>query len=371
MAQSESPELGTVLVIGGSGLLGHHIVKKLIESNKTSKIVVLDIDTSHNQIDGVVYINGSITSQEQVSLALKEHSPRVIFHTVSPFPLSENRKKFYEVNVKGTENLLECIQNSSSVKALVYTSSSSVIHNSYTDLIMATEDSPLFFEPDQKVYYSHTKAVAEELILKANRQNGLLTCIIRPASLFGEGDNLLTGNMVGLGAKNVIIGKGTNQFDFTYVGNNAYAQVLAASALVRASGSKDPIPEDQRVDGEAFVVTNDEPWPFWDFARALAVSSGHTVDRSKAKKLNKGVLLFFVGLLEWFYKILTFGTKQPAVKTRMILPTTLERTFDISKAKKRLGYKPQVSIEEGISRTIAWYKTEPGANLGAAEKKAA
>ncbi|KAF2469383.1 sterol-4-alpha-carboxylate 3-dehydrogenase [Lindgomyces ingoldianus] len=360
MADLETPVLGTALVIGGCGLLGHHIVKILIESKVTSKIVVLDVNTAVNLVDGVEYINGSITSSDQVTQVLKQHTPRVVFHTVSPNPLSENRKRFYEVNVGGTQNLLECIKNTTSVKALVYTSSSSVVHNSYTDLIKATEDMPLFFEPAQKVYYSHTKAVAEQMVINSNRQNGLLTTVIRPASLFGEGDHLLTGNMVGLGRKNVIIGSGTNQFDFTYVGNNAYAQMLAAAALVRASTSKEPIPDDERVDGEAFVVTNDEPWPFWEFARALAVAAGYTVDRTKAKMLPKGVLLFFVGLLEWFYKILTLGTRQPAVKTRMILPTTLERTFNIGKAKKRLGYKPQVSIEEGISRTITWYMSQQG-----------
>lgn len=81
------------------------------------------------------------------------------------------------------------------------------------------------------------------------------------------------------------MGSGKNFFDFTYVGNNAYAQVLAASALVRASESEQPIPEDQRVDGEAFVVTNDEPWPFWDFARALAVAAGYKVHKENARSL--------------------------------------------------------------------------------------
>lgn len=44
----------------------------------------------------------------------------------------------------------------------------------------------------------------------------------------------------------------------------------------------------------------------------------------------------------------------------MIIPTTLERTFDISKAKKRLGYKLQVNIQEGINRATAWYIAQGG-----------
>jgi sterol-4alpha-carboxylate 3-dehydrogenase (decarboxylating) len=358
MSEQHSSLLGSVLVIGGCGLLGHHIVKKLLEANNTSKIIVLDVATANNRIAGVEYVTGSITSPEDVTNVLNDYTPRVIFHTVSPNPLSEDRKRFDQVNVKGTQNLLDCIRKHSSVKALIYTSSSSVVHNSYTDLVNVTEDLPLFFWPDQKAYYSHTKALAEVAILKANRTNGLLTTVIRPASLFGEGDHLLTGNMIGLGRKNLIIGGGNNVFDFTYAGNNAYAQVLAAETLIKASQSAEPIPEDMRVDGEAFVVTNDEPWKFWGFARALAIGSGFEVDETKTRHLPLALLVALVGFWECIFGLITFGTRQPSVTRRMIVPTTLERTFDISKAKKRLGYKPQVSIQEGINRATKWYVSQ-------------
>lgn len=278
---------------------------------------------------------------------------------MSPNPLSENRELFFKVNIEGTQNLLDSIKSCPSVHALVYTSSSSVVH-SYTDLVNVTEDLPLFHEPEQKAYYSHTKAVAEEMVLAANRSDGLLTTAIRPACMFGDGDRLLTWNMIGTGRKNLIIGSGENIFDFTYVGNNAYAQVLAASALVHASKSEQPIPEDQRVDGEAFVITNDEPWPFWDFARALAVGAGHEIQKENARSLPRTLLLLLVGIWEWIFKITTFGTRQPGVTRRMIIPTTLERTFDISKAKNRLGYKPQVDMREGINRASAWYIAQGG-----------
>lgn len=67
MATSDVPELGAVLIIGGSGLLGRHIVKQLIEAKNTSKIIVLDINTSVNRVDGVHYETGSITSSVDVA----------------------------------------------------------------------------------------------------------------------------------------------------------------------------------------------------------------------------------------------------------------------------------------------------------------
>jgi sterol-4alpha-carboxylate 3-dehydrogenase (decarboxylating) len=358
MSASETPSVESSLVIGGCGLLGHHIVKKLLESNDNIKVAALDINTDRNRIDGVEYINGNITSREVIQRVISEHRPQVVFHTVSPGALSGNRKRFFDVNVKGTENLLECLKTHSCVKALVYTSSSSVIHSGFSDLNNVTEDLPLFFEPDQKSYYSHTKAMAERMILDANRKHGFLTTSIRPAVLFGEGDIVLTGNMAGLGARNLIIGRGENKFDFTYVGNNAYAQVLAAQALLRASNLPDTIDPSHRVEGEAFVITNDDPWPFWEFSRALAVAAGYTVDRSKVRKIPKALVLFLVGIWEWLFMILTLGSRQPGITRQSMVLSTLERTFDIRKAKTRLGYVPQVSMEEGVDRTISWYMAQ-------------
>jgi sterol-4alpha-carboxylate 3-dehydrogenase (decarboxylating) len=75
------------------------------------------------------------------------------------------------------------------------------------------------------------------------------------------------------------IGDGSNVFDWTYVENNAYAQLLAARALL-GSYSAHPPAENARVDGEAFAITNDEPWRFWTFTRALAAAAGHaTLDK--------------------------------------------------------------------------------------------
>ncbi|KAF1993445.1 putative 3-beta hydroxysteroid dehydrogenase/isomerase family protein [Amniculicola lignicola CBS 123094] len=352
--------LGTVLVVGGCGLLGHHIVKKAIESEESSRVAVLDIFTHTNRIEGVDYVTGSITSRDDVEKVLRAYAPTVVFHTVSPDPLAENRERFYNVNVKGIEILLQCIMKAPSVRALIYTSSSSVVHNSYTDLVKVTEEIALFFEPDQKVYYSHTKAVAEDMILKANKQNGLLTASIRPATLFGEGDLMLWPNLTELGRKNIIIGTGDNMFDFTYVGNNAYAHVLAAKALVKTATTADQQPDHLRVDGEAFVVTNDEPWKFWDFAVALSQAAGYKVDRTKVRYLPKGPLLLALGIWEFIFRVLTLGSKQPWMNRRKVLPTTLERTFDISKAKERLGYRAQVGMQEAINRTAVWNKTRSG-----------
>jgi sterol-4alpha-carboxylate 3-dehydrogenase (decarboxylating) len=74
----------SVLVVDGSGCLGHHIVKQLNDDPYFSDIAVFDIKTAHNRVDGVKYIEGSLTSRDEVLRAIQEVNPRVIIHTASP-----------------------------------------------------------------------------------------------------------------------------------------------------------------------------------------------------------------------------------------------------------------------------------------------
>lgn len=276
--------LDPVVVLGGCGSLGHHIVKKLFEAGSTD-ITVFDVNVSSNTVLGARYIKGSIQNAEEVLKLLQSTKALTVFHTVSPSMLGQQNtdQTFYNVNVNGTKTLLECIQKTGTTKALVYTSSSSVIHNNQTDLISATEDAPYCPASEQTVQYTQTKAEAERLILAANRKHGLLTAVIRGCTLFGENDNVMPTQIenakAGLGKLQV--GDGRNMYDWTYTGNAAYAHILAAEALLRIDVNTPPRPEDEdmRVDGEEFVITNDEPWPFWEFVRTVGATAGYPVKK--------------------------------------------------------------------------------------------
>lgn len=98
--------LGSVLVLGGGGFLGHHIVQRLLEADDVSQVTVLDLDTDSYSVESARYIKGSITSYDNVTKALEEAKPQVIFHTVSPQALG-SPKLFNEVNVEGTRSALK------------------------------------------------------------------------------------------------------------------------------------------------------------------------------------------------------------------------------------------------------------------------
>lgn len=349
--------MDSVLVIGGCGGLGHHIVKQLLEKNDASNVTVFDLGTERNVISGVKYIKGDLGSLDDVRNALQEVKPQVIFHTASPLPMGQkNTEKLYErVNIEGTRFLLESISELDCVKALVYTSSSSVIHNNLTDLINADETRPKCYLPEQTEFYTHTKAIAEDMILGANRKDGLLTVVLRSSTMFGEGDNTTIPQMVGnakSGRSRMQVGDGKNLFDFTYLGNAAYAHILAAKALVAASGKSALPSNDKRIDGEAFVITNDEPWPFWSFIREVAAAAGAPIQPNEVRVVPFFVFYIVAIVAEWWVWIISRGTRESQINCKMVKFLGMTRTFDITKAKERLGYRSQVGMKEAIKLSV-------------------
>ena len=97
--------------------------------------------------------------------------------------------------------------------------------------------------------------------------------------MFGEEDPTTVKNIVEAAAPGRLryhFGNGKNLFDWTYVGNAVEAHVEAAYALLEDHGIPlSSISTERRVDGEAFLITNDEPMALWDFARLLGAAAGY------------------------------------------------------------------------------------------------
>ncbi|KAL2143016.1 hypothetical protein VTI28DRAFT_413 [Corynascus sepedonium] len=363
MASEKKPALGSVMVIGGCGFLGHHVVRLLLRDYNCS-VSVIDLRCTRNRrpdSDGVAYYEADITDVEKLQTLFAKVKPDVVIHTASP-PAQSNEtivshELFKKVNVDGTAAVVKASQETG-VKALVYTSSASVISDNKSDLINADERWPLVRGKDQTEYYSETKAAAEELVLAANRAPEapkLLTCAIRPSGIMGEGDTQVLLNLLKVyrdGRSNIQIGENDNLFDFTYAENVAHGHLLAARALLVTAASKTIPLDHEKVDGEAFFITNDSPVYFWDFARAVwaAAGSPHGIDNVRVISRSVGLVLGYFS--EWFF----WAVNKPATFSRQrIIYACMTRYYNISKAKRRLGYEPLVSLDEGIKKSVKWF----------------
>lgn len=351
--------LGHVLVTGGCGFLGANIIGLLQSRSVCSKLSVLDLRPSAEPKDGIEYHFGDITDSEKMHALFRQLTPDVVIHTASPHFDIASKEIMRKVNVTGTDIMVSAAQQSG-VKAFVYTSSSSVISDQKEDLINADESWPLIMGAAQPQYYTTTKAQAELNVLRANRSSShprFLTAAIRPSGIFGVGDVQLLPKMVNAyhrGQTKFQLGDNQNLFEFTEVTNVAHAHHLAAAALLATSereGQGLSIPlSTERVDGEAFLITNDAPIYFWDFARTVWKACGDQTVPAQVWVLPRGFGLLIATLIEWVFWVLRLG--EPNLKRDQVKFSCMTRYFDIDKAKSRLGYRPIIGLKDGIVRAV-------------------
>ena len=158
----EKLSLGRVLVIGGCGFLGHHVVRLLLRDWNCTAVSVVDLRCTRNRrpdSDGVEYVEADITDGDNLAKILGRLRPDVVVHTASPPAQGSGavaNAVFKKVNVDGTRAVVAACQQAD-VKALVYTSSASVMSDNRSDLINASEEWPVIRGSAQSEYYSETK----------------------------------------------------------------------------------------------------------------------------------------------------------------------------------------------------------------------
>lgn len=342
-----SSELNSVLLVGGSGFLGLHLVEQFSKHCPSTKIHVFDIRPIPEKISSyftfdnaeIQFHKGDLTSPDDVAKAIKASNCDVIVHSASPVH-GQSEALYQKVNVDGTLNLIQ-VAKDLKVKALVYTSSAGVIFNGQ-DVKNANETWP--YPKEHMDGYNKTKEIAERAVMEANDENGLLTVCLRPAGIFGPGDRQLVPglrNVAKLGQFKFQIGDNNNIFDWTFVGNVADAHVLAAQKILGQQALK--------IAGQTFFVTNDEPCYFWTLARAVWKADGYVAERNIV--LNRSLGLF-VGFIS--ENIAKLTGKEGGLSVFKVKISCAYRYHDITRAKELLDYTPAVSIKDGIRYTLNW-----------------
>ena len=136
------------------------------------------------------------------------------------------------------------------------------------------------------------------------------------------------------------IGSNENLFDWTYIENAAHAHVLAADRLSPSH------PKHTSVAGEAFFVSNGEPWRYWDFPRALWREAGHIP--GKVTVIPRAVAYVLAAIMEF---VCWLRGTEPTLTRFRVHYMCATRYCNIEKARKALDYDPPVPLDEGID---AW-----------------
>ncbi|KAK3146997.1 hypothetical protein QOZ80_3BG0276380 [Eleusine coracana subsp. coracana] len=349
------PEARWCAVTGGRGFMARHLVAALLRSGKW-RVRVTDLAPavvlgrgemeellSSSLHDGqAVYASADVCNLDQLVKAFE--GVDVVFHTASADPSENYLELHYKVNVDGTKNVIDACKICK-VKRLIYTSSCGVVFDGVHGLFNIDESAPY---PDKfPDAYANTKAEAEKLVMKANSVNEILTCCIRPGSIFGPGDK-----MVPYFDQNrrimIIIGDGKNCDDFVYVENVVHGHLCAEKTLSSIEGAKTS-------GGKAYFITNMEPMNLWGFLYMILEELGHT--RPLKIRIPSLVIMPVTYLVEWGYKVLYhIGVPKPQVLTpARVKYMTHNRTFNCNRAVEELSYQPIVTLKDGVKIAVQSY----------------
>jgi nucleoside-diphosphate-sugar epimerase len=335
MMQDEFPDKHKpekVLVTGGGGFLGKAIVSRLVERGAHVRSLARNFYPELEKM-GVDQIQGDISDSATVAGACEDRT--IVYHVAAMPPPWGKYEDYHQTNVIGTQNIIgSCLDQEKS--RLIYTSSPSVVHNGQ-DIEGADESMP--YPRKFSNHYSKTKAIAEQLVVKASR-NKLKTIILRPHKIWGPGDNQILTRLVARAKKLKQIGDGKNLIDVTYIDDAADAHILAA----------DRLKEHPDLSGNIYFISQGEPVLAWYMVNEFLKAAGC----SPVKKSVPFRVAWVTGaLLELVYNILRLS-KEPYI-TRFLAETVSQSNwFNIDAAKRDLGYIPKISTNEGLRRLKNW-----------------
>ena len=318
------------VVTGGGGFLGGAVTRLLRQRGDSVRSFTRSRYPWLDDI-GVEQTLGDLSNLEAVEQAVTGCD--VVFHVAAKVGVWGRYSGFFDTNVTGTQNVIAACKKHG-VRRLVYTSTPSVVHGG-KDVEGANESLP--YPKHFEAYYSATKAKAEKAVLAANGPD-LATVSLRPHLIFGPGDPHLIPRIIGAAKAGKLkrIGSKAIKVDVTYIDNAAQAHLDAADRLDIGTPPA----------GKAYFLSNGEPvelWPFID--RVLKEAGAPPVTKSvsawKARLAGR--------VMEVLYWLLPLPGEPPM--TRFVASQmSTSHWYDISAARRDLGYDPKVSVEEGLKR---------------------
>lgn len=323
-----------VFITGGGGFLGKHIVNQLLAEGHEVTSFSRGKYPELEKI-GVKTIQGSLENKDDLVKASRGHD--AFFHTASKVAMWGREEDFYQTNVVGTENVLfACLENK--IPHLIYTSTPSVV---FEDESLRGKDESLPYAKTTYSRYAKSKAIAEEKVLKANCSE-LKTVSLRPHLVFGPGDQnliprLLDGQRKG---KLKIVGDGNNEVDVLYVENAASAHLLAWKTLRESP---------EKCEGKPYFL-GQGPVKLWDFINEVLA----LYKLPPVKKKVSFQTAFRIGkIVELGSRLIGKYDYHPPMTRFVALQLSKDHFFNHENALNDLGWKPEISLKEGLSRLVS------------------
>jgi nucleoside-diphosphate-sugar epimerase len=321
------------LVTGGNGFIGRYIVEQLLARGDEVRVVGRNRYPELEAL-GVACYQADLAAEDAVGVAL--HGCDAVFHVAAKAGIWGAWQEYYRNNVSATQHILKQAVRAG-VSKFIFTSSPSVVFGE-EQVEHADESRP--YPARYLAPYPHTKALAEQWVL---RQRDILTVAIRPPLVWGPRDTNILPGIVARARSGRLrqIGDGTNLIDVTYVENAAEAHLAAADRLAQGS----PLV------GRAYFIGQEKPVLLWPFVNRLLELIGVPPVPTRPA-IPYALARQAAVLIEGSYRLLGRNDEPPFTRL-MVAQLANSRYFDLSAARRDLGYGPRISTEEGLRRTAA------------------
>lgn len=326
-----------ILVTGGGGFLGRYVVEQLLDRGHRVRVFSRGA-YPHLESRDCECMRGDLRTATHVQAACRDID--MVIHVAALAGVWGRYEEFRSINVVGTNNLIDACR-ATGVKKMVYTSSPSVVFG-MRDLCGVDER-----QPYPRRFYAHypaTKAAAEMAVLRANDGRSLATCALRPHLIWGPRDTHIVPGILDRARRGrlIQIGDGSNLVDVTYVEHAADAHVLAAERLSF----------DSPLAGQAYFIGDAAPVKLWEWIGQLLRCAGLP---PVTRRISYPLASTMATAMECLYTLLPLPG-EPRLTRFLAAQFARSHYFDHGKAERDLSYRPTVTPEAAMQRTLEWIK---------------
>ena len=322
----------SILVTGGAGFIGSHVVRTILKNRPQSQLVNLDALTYAGNLENLsdvenhpnyTFAKGDIQDRELITSLFAQHAFDAVVHLAAESHVDrsiENPMAFLETNILGTANLLNAAKEAwkeASTDRCFYHISTDEVYGSLGNEGLFTEQTPY----DPRSPYSSSKASSDHLVRAWHHTYGLPVVISNCSNNYGPFQ--FPEKLIPLMIRNIrderplpVYGEGINVRDWLWVEDHA-----SAIDLILHKGEI----------GQTYNIGGLNEWKNIDLVHELIRLVDEALGRPEGQSKN----------------LITF------VKDRA--GHDLRYAIDASKIEKDLGWKPSITFEEGLAETVKWY----------------
>jgi nucleoside-diphosphate-sugar epimerase len=319
-----------VLVTGGTGFIGRHLVAALRAQDTPVRVVIRRADLADSIAAlGAEPVVGDLRDPAVVPRAVA--GVRAVYHLAGRlFSPGEPSREYERLHVDATAALLEASVAAGNIDFFLLCSTTGV--HGATGSRLPREDDP--GQPTNA--YEATKARAEKIASDVAKRHGLNVVIARPGLVYGPGDRHLLGLFRAIrGGYYRVIGSGGNRFHPIYIDDLIRGLLLSASAAKR--------------DCPAYHLVGSRPVSMRELSDSIGASLGRPVPKMH---LPTPLALALGGAME----MLPVPRRMLPLTRSRVRFMTQDRAYDDSRARTELGFVPRIELQEGLDRTVAWYR---------------